>query len=118
MSQSIIHIRGLRVYAYHGVLPQERVVGNTFSINVDLKVNVENAMKNDILDATVNYAEIIELIKKCMAEPSALLEHVVGRIVRAITEQFPLVEGGSVTLYKLQPPISAELDSVGFTYSW
>lgn len=118
MPNSTIHIRGLRVYAYHGVLPQERVVGNSFSVDADLKVNVENAMKNDILDATVNYAEIIDVIKDCMAKPSALLENAVWRIVESIIKRYPQIKGGSVTVYKLQPPVSAELDSVGFTYSW
>lgn len=118
MPHSTIHIRGLRVYAYHGVLPQERIVGNVFSIDADLKVNVENAMKNDSLDATVNYAEIIDVIKKCMAQPSALLENVACRIVETINGRYPQVEGGSVSVFKLQPPVSAELESVGFTYSW
>ncbi len=118
MPTSTIHICGLRVYAYHGVLPQERVVGNTFTVDADLKVSVENAMENDILDATVNYAEIVDLIEECMSRPSALLEHVVGRIIRTIVNRYPQVEGGRVSVYKLQPPISAELDRVGFTYSW
>lgn len=118
MSESIIHIDGLRIYARHGVNAQERVAGNVFEVNVSLKTDAGTAMMNDSLGDTVNYAEIVDLIKNCMAEPSNLLENAVYRIYRAIAENYPAVSHGSISLYKLQPPISAELARVGFTYRW
>lgn len=113
-----IHIKGLRVYAHHGVEEQETLVGNTFEVSVTLRFPCEHVMRTDRLDLTINYADIVALIKDEMKFPSKLLEHVVFRIYENITHRYTQIEGGSITVLKLQPPISAELDSVGFTFEW
>lgn len=116
--EGTIHIDGLRINARHGVNPQERVTGNMFEVNIALKIDAEAAMKNDSLGDTVNYAEIVDLVKKCMNEPSLLLENAAYRIGRSIADNYPAVIHGSISLYKLQPPISAELTRVGFSFDW
>ena len=118
MITSCIHIRGLRVYAYHGVGSQEACVGNMFEVDVDLEMPCPKAVKTDCLIDTVSYAEVVDLIKEQMAVRSELIEHAAGRIHRAITFRCPLVERGSISIWKLCPPISAELAKVGFTLSW
>lgn len=82
-TEGTIHIDGLRIYARHGVNPQERVTGNMFEVNLELKIDAETAMKNDSLGDTVNYAEIVDIVKICMAEPSLLLENAAYRIQQA-----------------------------------
>ena len=52
-----------------------------------------------------------------MAEPSALLEHVACRIGQAVCREFPRVSKAVVTVDKLRPPMSAEMDRVGVTVS-
>ena len=93
-TEGTIHIDGLRIYARHGVNPQERVTGNMFEVNLELKIDAETAMKNDSLGDTVNYAEIVDIVKICMAEPSLLLENAAYRIQQAIATQFPDVQHG------------------------
>ncbi|MCH5221575.1 MAG: dihydroneopterin aldolase [Muribaculaceae bacterium] len=116
--QSNIIIEGLKLFAYHGVFEQERIVGNTFEINAKLYFNAEKAMMTDNIDLSANYAAIIEMIKEEMSIPSNLLENVVYRIYRRIERQFPIITGGSITLYKQHPPIEEEVDRVGFSFSW
>lgn len=113
-----ISIEGLKLFARHGVAPQETTVGNTFEVTVQLEFACEQAMRTDNLDQTINYAAVVELIKQEMAQPSKLLENVALRIYENITNHYPLVSGGSIAIYKLQPPIEAELDRVGFCYNW
>ncbi len=115
-----IEIRGLRITGHHGVLEQERRVGNEFSIDVVLLLaDVDEAMENDTLAHTVNYAEVVSIVKEQMALPSKLLEHVAARIRRAICSRFPeKISGGAVTVAKLAPPIPAQLDYVSFTTRW
>ena len=60
----------------------------------------------------------LDLVKECMATPSALLENVAYRIYCAIGERYPAVKHGHISVYKLQPPISAELARVGFSFGW
>lgn len=111
-------VEGLKVFAHHGVDPQETLVGNRFEVSVSLFFDSEHAMRSDRVDLTVNYAELIDLIKEEMAFPSKLLEHVAYRIYNKIGVKFPSVTGGRLCIYKLQPPVSAELDRAGFCFEW
>ncbi|MCM1483082.1 MAG: dihydroneopterin aldolase [Muribaculaceae bacterium] len=113
-----IDIDRLLIHAYHGVLRQEREVGNMFEVSVSLRYPAMEAVETDRLDATLNYAEAVEVIREVMAVPSQLLEHVAGRIRQALCMRFPLIKGGSVKVAKLNPPISAQLGSVSVTIFW
>lgn len=106
----IININGLKFYGYHGVMPRERKVGQQFE--VDLELEVEGYDGSDSLDSTVNYADVISVVKEEMTQPSDLIEHVCSRISRRVRKDFPKVCGGSVTVRKLRPPVEAELSSV------
>ncbi|MDE5668281.1 MAG: dihydroneopterin aldolase [Duncaniella sp.] len=113
-----VEINGLRIFARHGVLPQERQVGNLFEVSAHLVYPMDRALEHDDLDGTLNYAEATEVITDVMSEPSALLEHVAMRIKNALTDRFPLIEGGSIRVAKITPPIAAELDSVAIKIEW
>jgi len=114
----IIAINGLELRACHGVGAQERMVGNLFKVYVSIDVNLERAMMSDCVDDTVNYAEVIGLVKREMAIPSALLENVVWRIREALKREFPAVTGGSVRIDKITPPVSCKVDSVSVSTRW
>lgn len=114
-----IEINGLYVRANHGVMAQERVVGNDFEVDLRLVYPSAEAVESDRLDATLNYAEVVDEVKRVMAEPSELLEHVVGRLRRALMARFPRIESGMIRVAKLSPPIAgAKLHSVAVKLSW
>lgn len=114
-----IEVNGLYVRANHGVMAQERVVGNDFEVDLRLVYPSEEAVESDRLDATLNYAEVVDEVKRVMAEPSELLEHVVGRLRRALMSRFPRIESGIIRVAKLSPPIAgAKLHSVAVKLSW
>lgn len=114
-----IEINELHLRATHGVLPQERIVGNDFVITVHLLYPAGDAIANDRLQSTLNYAEAVDIIRGVMATPSDLLEHVCGRIRAALLSRFPLIEGGMIRVAKPAPPIpSAKLSSVAATLRW
>lgn len=111
-----VEIDRLRVRAFHGVLAQERKVGNDFEVT--LRVDYPWDIDSDEIDATLNYAELIDLVKEEMAQPSALLEHVAGRIYRRITARWGAVTGGSIKIAKLTPPVTAQLASASVSLVW
>ena len=51
-----IELEKMRFYAYHGVMPQETKVGNDFVVDLILTAPLEQAVKSDELDDTINYA--------------------------------------------------------------
>lgn len=106
-----ITLENLNFYAYHGVLEQERKVGGEYTVNISLEVTKPDcAVFNDSLEGTVNYATIYQLIKMEMQQPSALLEHVAGRILEKIFTTFASVEHIEIKLCKLNPPMGAAGD--------
>ena len=113
-----IHFDEMHFYANHGVDAQELAVGNNYSINLTLQVPFEKAMRNDSLCDTINYATIYSEIEAIMQTPSQLLEHVVGRIIERLQQQFPQIEGGHIALYKENPPITGRIDRVGVIVDW
>ncbi len=113
LQSSEIYIRNLRFHAYHGVLPQESVLGNDFVVNVRLHCSIEKAMQSDNLHDTINYATVFEIIRQQMAIPSKLLEHVAGRIGQQLFNAFPEVEAIDLDITKLNPPMGADCDGAG-----
>ena len=101
-----IELEGMEFQAYHGCLEREKVVGNDFVVDFRGEMDMSAAAESDDLRDAVNYAEIYEVIKEEMARPSDLLEHVTGRIVKALEEKFPQFISFSVRVSKKRPPVS------------
>lgn len=116
--KTAIHIGSMRFYAFHGVLPQEQKAGNYFRVEATLYTDFSRALTSDELTDTVNYAEICRVIADEMARPSRLLEYVAGRIIAAITRQFPTVTGGKLIVTKEKPPIPGDIRDVSVVVEW
>ena len=110
LSDGYISLRNVRFHAFHGVLPQERQVGGDFLVTVRVGYPLERAMETDHVGDTLDYSALYALVEKEMAEPSKLLEHVAGRIVKAVTASFPEVTSVDLELTKLNPPMGADCD--------
>ena len=111
-----VGIDRLKVRAFHGVSAQERKVGNDFEVTV--RVDYPWNIDSDCIEGTLNYAELIALVQDEMAVPSALLEHVIGRIYRHILNRWHEVTGGYIKIAKLTPPGTAELASASVSLAW
>lgn len=112
-TKSSIFINNLRLYAFHGVLPQERVVGGDYSVDLRVHYNISRAIETDRLEDTISYADLCALIQREMAQPSALLEHVAGRMAQAIIRAYPQVEKIWIRITKQNPPMGADCDGAG-----
>ena len=103
-------------YAHHGVATQERTVGNRFEVTLTVHCHMQQAIESDRLNGTINYAELYDIVNAEMSIPSNLLEHVAGRIIRAITQRYgSRISGGTITIAKLCPPFKCQLESVAVT---
>lgn len=111
--KSYIYINEAEFYAYHGVMLQERVVGNTFLVNLVVEVDIVAASESDKLEDTLNYADIFEVVKKEMAIPSNLLEHVAGRIIQSLHAKFSTIRKIEISVTKKNPPINGLMNGIG-----
>ena len=108
LTDSIISLNDVRLYAYHGVLEQERRVGGEYSVTLRVHYNIGRAMETDDVADTLNYAQLLEIVKREMAVPSNLLEHVAGRIGTAVFLEYPQTEAIDVIVTKMNPPMGAD----------
>ena len=113
LQSSSICVRHLRLYAYHGVLPQEQRVGGEYDVDLRVHYIITRAMESDDVADTINYAELCQIVKREMAVPSKLLEHVAGRIGRAVFEAFPEATALELSLTKINPPMGADCNGAG-----
>lgn len=112
-TDSSIFISDLRLYAYHGVLPQERLVGGEYVVSLRVHYDFSRAMETDCVDDTLNYADLCALVGREMDVPSLLLEHVAGRIVRSILDQWPEATAIDLRITKVNPPMGADCGGAG-----
>ena len=114
IASSHILLPQIRLYAYHGVLPQEQTIGAYFSISLEIETRFENALETDDLSGTISYADVYQSVEEEMRIPSRLLEHAAGRIVKRLFKDFPAIIQVTIELYKENPPITgAECTQAG-----
>lgn len=109
---SKIFLENVKIYAYHGVLPEEKIIGTYFIVNVELHADLWKAVGTDDLNDTINYAKINEIIHQQMEIPSELMEHVAGRILKNIKVTFPQISFVKIRITKTNPPMKGEMDGV------
>ncbi len=113
LDSSYVLLENLRFHAFHGVLPQERTVGNDYLVSLKIKYDISSALTSDDVDDTINYAEVYRLVSQEMSVPSALVERVAGRIGDRIFRKFPKVEEIFLKVLKRNPPMGADCDGAG-----
>lgn len=113
LTESYVHIDGIRLHARHGVLPQEQLTGNDYIINVRASYNISRAMQTDDVADTLNYAEVYNIIKEEMSIPSKLIEHVAGRIADRLMDSYSQISSIMLRITKCNPPMGADCNGAG-----
>lgn len=113
VKSSYILLENVKFYALHGVLPQERKVGNDYQVSLRIGYDISRAMVSDDVNDTLNYAEVYQLMSQEMSVPSALLERVAGRIGDRLFRKFPAIQSIDLTIIKVNPPMGADSEGAG-----
>lgn len=109
----LISVKELTVYAYHGVMPEENVVGQRFDISVDMYVDNSSAVKNDDIKEAVNYAEVCHKIKEFVENNTYnLIETLAERLAERLLISYNSIEKLTVEIKKPWAPIHMPLDTV------
>jgi len=101
-----IHVTGIRAYGYTGYLPEERVLGQRFEVDVKLWLDISPAAKTDDIEKTVDYRSIITLVKDLIETSEFLLiERLVDTLADSILKQSDHITQVQVILTKPAAPI-------------
>lgn len=111
---TLITIEGIRLYGYHGHLPEEAKLGGHFIVNIWVTVDTSEVEKTDDLNDTVDYVKIIAIVKEQMAIRSDMIECLAKRVVDAILA-LKKVQKVKVEVEKIAPPIDAIFDKISVT---
>jgi len=107
-----IKLKDIKIYAYHGCLSEENLIGGEYLVNLSVFSNLKKSSVSDELKDTIDYVSLLDIVKKEMLSPSKLLENVVKRVVDKIFLVFPKINKVSLEVSKLNPPINGNVFSV------
>ena len=113
-----IIINGLKIFAYHGVNPEEKRDGQDFILDITCYTDYSDALISDDLNQTVSYAKIIKTVTKAFTKQSYdLIEAAANAVVNAVFCDYEKIKKIDITLKKPQAPIKANFNWVAVEFT-
>ena len=114
----VIELEGMEFKAFHGVLESEKTNGNLFVVDFRGEVDMSRAVESDRIEDALDYSLIYNAVEREMRTHSDLLEHIAGRIVKAIAHDCPQLVSFSVRVSKRRPPVNGSVQWSRITLSY
>jgi len=109
MDQLIIH--NLELFAYHGVNPEEKAMGQKFIVQAKISIDLSQAGDSDSLDTAINYAKLCHELQEVFTDTKHdLIERAATVLCEYILTHYPLVNEVDLTLKKPWAPIHLPID--------
>ncbi len=124
-----ISLNNLEFYSFHGYYQEENLIGNTFIVDIVVKINDDNSVPEhrslsgaegsemEELESTLNYVTLYQIAKEEMAIPRKLLETVVKSIHDSIHKLNPAIYSIEVSLTKKHVPVEGMIGQAKVSYS-
>ena len=113
----IIYVENIRVYAHHGCLPEETLIGSDYRVDVWVVGDLKVSAASDNLEDTIDYVGVCDCVKEEMAIPSKLLEHVAMRLAKRVLDLSSIISEVKVRVSKINPPIGGHVATVAVEMS-
>ena len=110
----VIELNQVKLHAYHGVYEGEKITGSNYEISVQVCYEEGDSTFDDLKN-TINYVEILDIVKQRMQVPTGLLEKVADDIIRSIRRQYPFCTEIRFSIYKLDAPVENFQGKIGVT---
>lgn len=116
MTGDFIKITNLKVFAHHGVFPEETRDGQDFYVNAKLFLDCRKAGKTDNLSDSLNYGEVSHFITDFLQDHTyKLIESVAEQLAEAMLLSMPVLKGVEIELCKPYAPIGLPFENVSVT---
>lgn len=99
-----ISLNDVHFFGYHGMYEEEKIVGNTFIVNLYVDFTPSQIIVKAISE-TIDYVTLFELVKARMAKPTPLLETIVTELAETILKDFTIVQTVFLKITKAQVAI-------------
>ncbi|MCK4591781.1 MAG: dihydroneopterin aldolase [Candidatus Latescibacteria bacterium] len=108
----ILRLKNMRFYGYHGVLPEEKRLGQWFEVDLEVKTDLQKASLSDQLEDTLDYSRLLKLVQEVVTrEKFNLIEALAERIAQRTAESFPVREL-IIRVRKPNPPSPVHFNGV------
>jgi dihydroneopterin aldolase len=109
---TVVELEGLELFGHHGALPEERQYGRKFLFDLRLEVGAE-ASRSDRLEDTVDYRDVVTLVKGVSeGRQFTLLEALARAVAEELLRQFP-IKRAYVRVRKVGVPLGAPVEWAG-----
>ncbi len=106
-----IIVKGLKIYAYHGVNPEEKEFGQNFVMDITAFTPLKKACVTDCIDDTVSYAKIAKAaVEIFTSEKNDLLERAAYRVAKGLLERFETLDEVNILLKKPDAPVKLDFE--------
>lgn len=110
-----IEIKGIEVYAKHGVLVQEQERAQVFKVDVSAYMDLTRPGQTDNLEDALDYSELaLEVREVVGSESHQLLETVAAKVSDAVMSHTQVTRS-IVTIHKPDAPIDLVFEDVSVT---
>jgi dihydroneopterin aldolase len=110
-----IELRGIEVYARHGVLEEEQEKAQVFRVDLTVFADLAPAGRSDDLADTIDYRRLAEQVKETVGgESHKLIERVAHRVAESVLAD-PKAARVVITIHKPEAELGAILDDVSVT---
>ena len=114
-----IRLYNVLMYGQHGVLPEERTLGNQYRVNICLRIDASDFdVDADELSSTISYAEVFEILQNEMNSTAALLETVAVKFARRAQNKWSNLKSGEIEIVKTVPPIPGMIGEACIRYKF
>ena len=109
MPNDRIILKGMQFYGFHGVNPEERVMGQSYLVDLVAEIDLSLAGQTDFLGDTASYTHLYRAVKEVLeGKPFNLLERLAQAVADRILEE-DRVASVEVTVKKPHPPIKGSV---------
>lgn len=110
--KNLIEVTGIELYAYHGCMGEEEVLGGKYIVDVILTTDFSKSAQTDQLVDTIDYVAVRNIVVEEMGIRSKLIEHVAYRILERFKAEFASLITANIKVRKLNPPIQGVVKEV------
>jgi dihydroneopterin aldolase len=112
-----IELRGLEVFGYHGVLPEEREQGQRFLVDVVVEPASRTAAESDRIEDAVDYRAVVDIVSTVSGTRAYhLLEAFATALAEALVERLAVVSA-EVTVRKPDVALALPVEHAAVTAS-
>ena len=107
-----IVLQRMEFQALHGCYELERKVGNRFTVDLEITVELGDVAAEDSVEKAVNYLTVYEVVRAQMRVTQRTIERVAMNIIDAVYAEYAQIRHVKCTVSKLAPPLGGKLERV------